>query len=148
MLKGMATTARHLFMPTFNAGYPGIPKVLPERSRSSFVLPLDDDGLPLCKSCQLCAKSCPDSAIIIESEKAADGPGRVLTRFTIDLGLCMYCGICVEMCTASGLAHAGEFENATHLREETLLVLFDRARDAKGATPATGDSPVGGEGPS
>ena len=34
----------------------------------------------------LCERSCPDEAIKIESEKRADGPGRVLTKFTIDLG--------------------------------------------------------------
>lgn len=90
MLKGMGTTIRHLFLPTFNAGYPDTPKTLPERSRSSFRLPMGEDGVPLCKSCMLCANSCPVGAILIESEKTEGGPGRTLTGFEIDLGLCMY----------------------------------------------------------
>ncbi len=130
MFKGMATTIRHLFLPTFNADYPNTPKVLPSRSRSSFELPLGDDGAPLCKSCMLCARSCPDSAIIIESSKREDGPGRVLERFVIDLGLCMYCGICVESCGSAGLRHTGAFESATPWLSETTLVLYERQKEA------------------
>ncbi len=62
----------------------------------------------------LCEKSCPDDAIKIDSEKREDGPGRVLTGFSIDLGRCMYCGICVEQCSTHGLRHTGDFENALH----------------------------------
>ena len=113
----MATVMRHLLQPSVTEGYPWEPKVLPERSRTSFALPLDENGVPCCKSCMLCAQSCPDDAITIESEKREDGPGRVLTKFTIDLGLCMYCGMCVESCPSIGLHHTGDFENATTERE-------------------------------
>ncbi len=65
------------------------------------------------QGCTLCAKSCPNSAITIETEKREDAPGRVLTKFEIDLGLCMYCGICVENCPSNGLRHTGDFENAS-----------------------------------
>lgn len=126
MLKGMATTISHLWRPNFNAGYPGAPKVLPPRSRSSFELPTGEDGVPLCRSCQLCERSCPDDAISIVSSKREDGPGRVLESFEIDLGLCMYCGICVESCTFTGIRHTGAFENDTPLRAETVLVLYRR----------------------
>lgn len=126
MLKGMATTISHLWRPNFNAGYPGTPKVLPTRSRSSFELPMGEDGAPLCRSCLLCERSCPDGAIKITSSKREDAPGRMLERFEIDLGLCMYCGICVEYCTFTGLRHTGAFENDTPLRSETVLVLFER----------------------
>jgi NADH-quinone oxidoreductase subunit I len=133
MLKGMLTTIRHVFRPTFNAGYPGVPRVLPGRSRSSFELPVGDDGTPLCKSCLLCERNCPDAAIRITSSKREDGPGRILERFEIDLGLCMYCGICVETCPSSGLRHTGLFEHATPERSDTLLVLFSRDTVATGS---------------
>ena len=67
----------------------------------------------------------------METEKREDGPGRVLTRFEIDLGLCMYCGICVENCVSDGLRHTGSFENSSASRDEMTLVLFE----GKGTTP-------------
>ena len=59
-----------------------------------------------CTSCMLCVKECPDWCIHIEShneEVSEPGARRprsvaVLDSFTIDWGLCMYCGICVEVC--------------------------------------------------
>lgn len=123
--KGMATTLKHLFSPTFTIQYPDVKRELPERSRMSFTLDSDDLGEPRCKACLLCEKSCPDDAIKIESEKREDGPGRLLTTFTIDLGRCMYCGICVEQCSTHGLRHTGDFENSSADRNGTMLVLFE-----------------------
>lgn len=149
MAKGMITTFKHLVRPALTVQYPNVKRELPERSRMSFTLPLDENGVPLCKSCMLCANSCPDRAIQIESEKRADGPGRVLKSFTIDLGLCMYCGICVENCASAGLRHNGNFETATHERGETMLVLYKAAaaNTAPAAMPAT-DAPAATEEPS
>ena len=49
----------------------------------------------------------------------------MLTQFEIDLGLCMYCGICVENCPSDGLRHTGDYENASARREDMTLVLFE-----------------------
>jgi NADH-quinone oxidoreductase subunit I len=124
MAKGMLTTLRLMLDGAVTVQYPKVKRVLPERSRTSFGLPLAEDGTPLCKACTLCAKSCPNSAITMETEKREDGPGRVLTKFEIDLGLCMYCGICVENCPSGGLSHTGDYENASPSREDMTLVLF------------------------
>ncbi len=135
--KGMVATMKHFLRPAITEQYPNVMRELPERSRMSFALPRDEAGTPMCKSCNLCAKSCPDQCITIESVKREDGPGRELRKFTIDLGRCMYCGICVENCPSMGLAHTGDFENASHLREDMILVLFEGE-----STPP----PEGGEG--
>lgn len=138
MVKGMATVMRHLLKPSATEGYPWEPKLLPERSRTSFAVPLDENGVPYCKSCMLCAKSCPEHAITIESEKREDGPGRTLRHFEIDLGVCMYCGICVENCPSSGIHHTGEFESATAERDDMRLVLY--SADNHAGTPAVEDT--------
>lgn len=123
--KGMATTIKHLFRKPITYGYPlSAPRQLPERSRMSFALLTDEQGQPQCKSCLLCQKSCPDDAITILSEKREDGPGRELVRFEIDLGRCMYCGLCVEQCTTSGLVHTGDFETCSAERADMTLVLY------------------------
>lgn len=143
MAKGMVSTLRHALRPAVTEGYPWETKVLPERSRTWFALTTDENGIPLCKACNLCAKNCADEAIVVESVKREDGPGRRLTSLTIDLGLCMYCGICVENCPAAALKHTGEFERATHLREQTVLVLFEEADaeigPAQPSTPTAAD---------
>ena len=74
-----------------------------------------------CTSCMICARECPDWCIFIESHTepvaAPSGPpggsataaaGRERTRnqldrFAIDFSLCMYCGICVEVCPFDAL---------------------------------------------
>ena len=67
----------------------------------------------------LCARSCPDWCIYIEGHKEKRPPRReggrdrtvsVLDRFDIDYALCMYCGICVEVCPFDALFWSPEFE--------------------------------------
>lgn len=141
MAKGMVVTLRHMLSPAYTADYPYKKRVLPERSRTSFEIPLADDGATLCKSCGLCEKSCPVGAISIESRKREDGPGRVLERFSINLGTCMYCGLCVESCTSMALRHAGDYESATHDKSEMTVVLYT----AKQEQGSPGQGNVGSE---
>lgn len=125
--KGMSTTLRHLLRPSITYGYPNTKRELPERSRMSFTMLVDEDGLATCKACLVCEKSCPEHAIRIESVKRADGPGRVLTRFTLDLGRCMYCGLCLEQCPTHGLTASGDFETCSANREDLVRVLYAAA---------------------
>ena len=80
---------------------------VPPRSRG--VLALSEER---CTSCMVCARECPDWCIVIESHTEPlppTGPrGRprtrnVLDRFDIDFGLCLYCGICVDVCPFDAL---------------------------------------------
>ena len=74
-----------------------------------------------CTVCMLCARECPDWCIYIDSHKetipATTEGGRerqrnVLDRFAIDFSLCMYCGICIEVCPFDALFWTPEFEYA------------------------------------
>lgn len=114
LLKGLATTARTLAAPSHTAEYPDAPPHLPPRSRGVIAL-LEEN----CTSCMLCARECPDWCIYIDSHKEtipATTPGgrerqrNVLDRFAIDFSLCMYCGICVEVCPFDALFWSPEFE--------------------------------------
>jgi NADH-quinone oxidoreductase subunit I len=85
---------------------------LPPRSRG--VIGLLEEN---CTVCMLCARECPDWCIYIESHKQTvpapeGGRDRVrntLDRFAIDFSLCMYCGICIEVCPYDALFWSPEF---------------------------------------
>ena len=72
-----------------------------------------------CTSCMLCARECPDWCIFIEAHKYLAPPRREggkprqkneLDRFDIDFSLCMYCGICVDVCPFDALFWSPEYE--------------------------------------
>jgi formate hydrogenlyase subunit 6/NADH:ubiquinone oxidoreductase subunit I len=139
MAKGMLTTLRFFLQPAETVQYPKVRRVLPERSRTMFTLPLDEAGLPACKACMVCAKNCPDGAITMETAKREDGPGRELLHYSIDLGLCMYCGLCVENCPSDGVRFTGDYERATAEKDQTIVVLFDAPEKRRSQTPDGGD---------
>jgi NADH-quinone oxidoreductase subunit I len=70
----------------------------------------------------LCARECPDWCIYIDSHKeevVVPGAARprqrnVLDRFDIDFALCMYCGICIEVCPFDALFWSPDFEYAEY----------------------------------
>jgi len=85
-------------------------------TRSRGVIALLEEN---CTVCMLCARSCPDWCIYIEGHKQKAPPRRpggkertvsALDRFDIDYALCMYCGICVEVCPFDALFWSPEYE--------------------------------------
>lgn len=114
--KGLVTTAKTLARPAHTQQYPHVEPELPERSHGVIAL-LEEN----CTSCMLCARECPDWCIYIDSHKETIEPttegGRarqhnVLDRFDIDFSLCMYCGICIEVCPFDALFWAPDFAYA------------------------------------
>ena len=92
----------------------------------------------------LCARECPDWCIYIDSHKetipATTEGGRerqrnVLDRFAIDFSLCMYCGICIEVCPFDALHWSPEFEYA-ELDIRDLLHEKDRLGGWMATVPA------------
>ena len=114
LLKGMAVTFKHLFKHNTVIQYPDEKQDLPPRTRG--VIALKEEN---CTVCMLCSRECPDWCIYIDSHKETLPPKRaggrqrkrnVLDRFAIDYALCMYCGICVEVCPYDALFWSPEFE--------------------------------------
>lgn len=64
-----------------------------------------------CTSCMLCVRECPTWCISLSAHQTSVGdPGarrprtvNVLDEFVVDWGLCMFCGICVEVCPFEAL---------------------------------------------
>jgi NADH-quinone oxidoreductase subunit I len=114
-----------------------MPDALPARSRGVIAL-LEEN----CTVCMLCARECPDWCIHIDGHKenfVVPGATRsrqrnVLDRFAIDFSLCMYCGICIEVCPFDALYWSPEYAYATvDIRE--LTHERERLREWMGTVP-------------
>jgi NADH-quinone oxidoreductase subunit I len=120
LLKGLGVTFRTMSRRSATAQYPHVRPELPARTRG--VIALVEEN---CTVCMLCARECPDWCIYIDSHKETVAPkegGRartrnLLDRFAIDFALCMYCGICVEVCPFDALYWSPEFEYAEYTHE-------------------------------
>jgi NADH-quinone oxidoreductase subunit I len=109
--------------------YPHEKEDLAPRTRG--VIALKEEN---CTVCMLCARECPDWCIYIEGHKEKRPPRReggkprtvnALDRFDIDYALCMYCGICVEVCPFDALFWTPEYEYS----ESTIAdLLHDKDR--------------------
>jgi NADH-quinone oxidoreductase subunit I len=127
LVKGMAVTFKTMVLTLLlpkrhlaTVNYPLEKETLVPRARG--VIALDQEA---CTVCMLCSRQCPDWCIYIEGhkeEKQPDKPGgrirvrAALDRFDIDYALCMYCGICVEVCPFDALFWSPEYEySETHM---------------------------------
>ena len=118
LAKGLGVTFKTM-INTWTKGavtvqYPHEKEDLAPRARG--VIALKEEN---CTVCMPCARECPDWCIYIEGHKEKRPPRReggkprtvnALDRFDIDYALCMYCGICVEVCPFDALFWSPEYE--------------------------------------
>ena len=111
---------------------------VPPRSRGTIGL-LEEN----CTVCMLCARECPDWCLHIEGHTELAPPERpggrprvrnVLDRFAVDFSLCMYCGICIEVCPFDALFWAPELVPAETSRP-ALVEERDVLREWLAAVP-------------
>ncbi|MCW5828887.1 MAG: NADH-quinone oxidoreductase subunit I [Deltaproteobacteria bacterium] len=118
---GMSNTMSHLFRAPSTVQYPevDVKATLPDRYRGFLTVDMD-----VCISCRNCEKACPIDCIWIEDVKldrvdiiGNNGkPSKKMLYpvvFNIDLGKCMYCGLCTEPCPTDAIHFTKEFERAT-----------------------------------
>ncbi len=85
-----------------------------------------------CTSCMLCVKECPTWCISLEShteqvtEEGARRPKSVavLDYFAIDFGVCMYCGICIDVCPFDALAWVESSDQVASTRAQLGTAMF------------------------
>jgi len=124
--EGLTVTMSWLFRRPLTVQYPDrtdkpVQEMLPDTYRG--VLEVDLDR---CTACMLCQKSCPLGCISIETCKHPEG-GREFQKFDIDIGLCMYCGLCAEACNFDALVHTTEFEASVTNPAQLVLRFVDRS---------------------
>ena len=113
LLKGLGVTLKTMSRRSVTRQYPDVKPVLPPRTRGVIALKQEN-----CTVCYKCSRECPDWCIYIDAHKETHEPAgggrarsaKILDRFAIDFALCMYCGICVEVCPFDALFWSPEFE--------------------------------------
>jgi NADH-quinone oxidoreductase subunit I len=128
LLKGLGVTLKHMLQRSITQEYPDEKPNLPPRTRG--VIALKEAN---CTVCYKCSRECPDWCIYIDAHKETHPPAsggrarsvKVLDRFAIDYALCMYCGICVEVCPFDALFWAPDFEYAEY---DILDMTHEKAR--------------------
>ena len=77
---------------------------------------------PYCTGCMVCIRECPTqcmSATMQDNPKNASGDSRrrkIVNEFEINLGRCILCGICVEVCNFDAIEMSHEHELSKRVR--------------------------------
>jgi NADH-quinone oxidoreductase subunit I len=152
IVKGLKDTFKTMLEGAVTVQYPHEKETLAPRTRG--VISLVEEN---CTVCMLCARQCPDWCIYIEGHKDKEPPRREggkprtvakLDRFDIDYGLCMYCGICVEVCPFDALHWSPEFEYSEPsienlLHDKVRLAQWEQAVPEQPALEAGAEAPKG-----
>jgi len=125
LVKGLWITFAYLFRGPITTQYPEQRLVMPLRFRGRLVLPIDPEkGADRCTACMRCVKICPNHSIDIEKEKGPDGsPKPRPAKYLYNMGTCIFCNLCVEVCPFFALVMSDEHELATTDRSGLVVDL-------------------------
>lgn len=78
-----------------------------------------------CTGCASCAKYCPLGIIRIvtnpSGEAMQEGEKYAIDVFDIDIGRCMFCGLCVEACPYDAIHMGSGFEEGKYERDDLVI---------------------------
>ena len=127
-MTGLLTTIRWLFRKPVTAHYPE--QHLPVQNRyMGFPALLWDTTAdePFCTGCMVCVRECPTqcmSAEMKDNPLHPEGKSRrrkIVDTFEINLGRCILCGICVDVCNFDAIEMSHEHELGKYARNSNRV---------------------------
>ena len=107
--------------------YPYEPARMTPRSRGAPGLLWNDEVDEIvCTGCRACERECPDKCIFVSLEKYSDdltARKTMVDEFYLDLALCSYCGICVDVCPYEAIEMTPEFAYSS---TDVLSMVLDK----------------------
>ena len=138
--RGLALTARHFVVNfprhvargfgikigkgnTVTIEYPEEHRPFARRLRTRHRLTKREDGSPRCVACMMCETICPARCIhIVAMENPDPNIEKMPKVFDIDIGVCVFCGFCVEACPEDAIRmDTGIVEMASYTREGMIF---------------------------
>lgn len=114
LLLGLATTFKYLFKPAITIQYPDEKRTPYPAFRGNLRLKKEK-----CTSCMICVNYCPNYCIEVKFEVGEDKKKK-LQSYTVDMGRCMYCGICVEVCPFGANYWDQNYERSVYDRKQLI----------------------------
>ena len=150
-LKGLMVTLRTMLRKPVTAQYPDPRKRLKVAQRYMGFPALTWDrevGEPYCTGCMVCVRECPTqcmSAEMMDNPLHAEGKSnrrKIIDLFEINLGRCILCGICVDVCNFDAIEMSHEHELSKYERNGNRVDLRQLLEMGRGYQAETGWHPV------
>jgi NADH-quinone oxidoreductase subunit I len=136
LLLGMWTTVKYLFSHAITLQYPKERWPMPQRSRGVVALMTDPEtGKLKCIACAMCVKTCPTAAITMVPETDETGKKKRYPKiFEVDEGICIFCGLCEEVCPVKekAIKMVNLYEFSVYTKKELIYDMEKLTQIGKG----------------